>query len=614
VPKTSSLPRWQRALILLSATVIGVTVIAALYWARSVLIPVALAVFFSFVLSPLVSALQRRHLGRTPSILIVVSFALLLFGALVWVVGWQMTRLAADLPNYSDNIKKKVVALKTGLGGGTVGQRFGQMTEEIISVFEGPGQPAPAEPDAERPTVVVQSKVPSWLSTVPYYLGLLVEFAAQGALAFVLVIFMLLKREDLRNRLIRLTSGGRITTTTRAVDDTAHRISRFLLTQLLINSCYGAVLAAGLWAIGLKHALLWGLLAAVLRYIPYLGTFLAALFPITVSIAMFDGWTQPVLTIGLILTVELLTFNVAEPLLYGKSIGISEVAQLVSAAFWAFLWGPIGLLLSGPLTVCLLVLGKYVPSLRVLDVLLGDEPALEEELRYYQRLAAKDQDEAVEVVLAHLKANSPERVYDDLLVPALSFARRDRHEDELTERDHEYILQATREVLEELSEQAETEKPTAPERSRVRVLACPATDESDQLALEMLRQLLPADRWEVRVANVSRLASEVLQIAEEFDPAVVCIGALPPGGLAHTRYLCKRLRSRFPNIKIVVGRWGLGGNGELLERQLKGAGADEVDMTLLETRRNLHVWHPVLAAETVVPAGGDRAGRAVAVS
>jgi hypothetical protein len=268
----------------------------------------------------------------------------------------------------------------------------------------------------------------------------------------VLVIFMLLKREDLRNRLLRLVGHGRLTVTTKAVDDAGQRISRFLLMQALINGTFGLSLAVGLFLIGVEYAFLWGFLAAILRYIPYLGTWIAAILPITLSLAMFEGWLQPLLVMALFLVIELICNNVLEPRLFGRSMGVSEVALLVVAAFWAFLWGPIGLVLSNPLTVCLVVLGKYVPQLEFFDVLLGDEPALDADVSFYQRLLARDQDEATEIVLTHVQTLGPEQVYDALLVKALCHVRRDREQDQLTDFDEEFILRATGEIVEDLSE------------------------------------------------------------------------------------------------------------------------------------------------------------------
>jgi hypothetical protein len=376
--------------------------------------------------------------------------------------------------------------------------------------------------------------------------------------------------------------------------------------QMMVNATVGLSVGLGLLAIGIQYAFLWGFLVVVFRYIPYVGVFIAAVPPIILSLAMFEGWLQPLLVIGLFLAIELFANNVAEPRLYGHSIGVSEVALLVAAALWAFLWGPIGLILSSPLTVCLVVLGKYVPQLKFLDVLLGDEAPLDSHVTFYQRLLARDQDEATQLVLAQAKASCPEQVYDDFLVPALNYAKRDRERDDLTESDEQFVLQATREILEDLGERREVvtqaeEAVHAEDRGNasapipLRILACPARDQADRLALEMLRQLLDPAKWGVEIAAAETLTADLVAQVAEQAPALVCIGALPPGGLAHTRYLCKKLRARLPGVKIVVGRWGLTGNVEVNREQLQDAGADLTATTILETRSQLTSLLSILA-------------------
>jgi predicted PurR-regulated permease PerM len=619
VAKASTIPAWQRAQIILAGTAVGVVVIAALYWAQTVFIPVALAVFLTFLLSPLVRRLQRWGLGRTPSVILVVLLAAGFLGGLGYLVTREVTGLIAQLPKYSDNIRAKVKSLREMSQGG-VGESLGQLLHEVAGELK--GQPAVPEegtekPGAEKPAVhpqpavVVQPESPPWLARLPRYLGSILESTGSVALAVVLVVFMLLKREDLRNRFLRLVGHGQMTSTTKAVDEAGARISRYLLSQLVINSAFGLALALGLLLIGVEYALLWGFLGALLRYVPYVGAWIAASIPITLSLAMFPGWLHPLLVIGLVAVLELIASNVLEPRMFGQSIGVSEVALLTAAAFWAFLWGPIGLVLSGPLTVVLVVLGKYVPQLEFFDVLLGDEPALDPDVSFYQRLLARDQDEAEQLVQEQLKTAPPEQVYDQLLVPALNYAKRDRARDELTEADESFILGAIREIVEDLADRvaaegadgASADRPVGPVK-KVRVLCCPARDEEDQLALEMLRQLLEPGRWEVEVTPAEMLTAEMVQEAAESGPALVCVGSLPPGGLAHSRYLCKRLRSRFPDVKIVVGRWGLKGNAEQNREQLRAAGADEVETTLTETRNRLRAWLPVLEDEPAqTPAG-----------
>ncbi|MCY2994030.1 MAG: AI-2E family transporter [Planctomycetota bacterium] len=613
--KASAIPGWQLALLILTSTVVGVVVITCLYWARTVFIPVALAVFLAFLLAPLVATLQRHGLRRLPAVILVVILAAAVLGVVVWLVTVEVTNLAGEVPKYTENIKVKIKSLRH-LGQGSVTGRLEKMVQEITGEWN---LPAPSQGEksddqsafavSEQPIpVVLQPESPSWLTRIPILLNPLLETLGGLALALVLVVFMLLQREDLRNRLIRLVGHGQITVMTKALDDAGQRISRFLLMQLVVNGAVGLTVGLGLLALGIEYAFLWGFLAAVFRYVPYIGVWIAAVPPAILSLAMFAGWVQPLLLLGLFLVIELIASNVVEPRLYGRSIGVSEVALLVAAALWAFLWGPIGLVLSSPLTVCLVVLGKYVPQLKFLDVLLGDEPPLDAHVTFYQRLLARDQDEATQLILTQVKVSSPEQVYDDFLVPALNYARRDRERDDLTESDEQFVLQATREILEDLGERREAatqaeEAIHAEERGHIaapiqlRVLACPAHDQADRLALEMLRQLLDPTKWVVEVAGVELLTADLVAQVAEQAPALVCIGALPPGGLAHTRYLCKKLRARFPAVKIVVGRWGLVGNVQTNREQLQDAGADLTATTLLETRSQLSSLLPILAQE-----------------
>ena len=628
----SATPVWQRALIVLTGTVVGVVVVGCLYWAQTILIPVALALFLTFLLTPLVGFLQQRGLRRTPAVILVVLQAALVLGGVLWLVTAEIRSVADDLPKYTDNIKEKIKSLQE-MGEGAAG--LGKMLQDITAQWHAPPVNAKAE-EAEKPaaapagppaTVILQAESPVWLSKWPGLLLPMAEVLGGLALALVLVVFMLLKRENLRNRLIRLVGHGRMTVMTKAVDDAGQRISRFLLMQLIINASFGFVLGIGLFLIQVPHAWLWGFLAAILRYVPYLGSWITAALLFTISLGVFPGWVQPFLVLGSIVGLELVVANVAEPRLFGHSIGVSEVALLVSAALWAFLWGPVGLVLSAPLTVCLVVLGKYVPQLEFLDVLLGDESSLDADVSYYQRLLARDQDEATQLVLAQAKLSSVEEVYDTLLVPTLRYVKRDRERDEVTDADENYILRATREIVEDLGERQaaaatasaarapEPDAPAAPAPRKIRVLGCPCHDAADALALDMLRQLLDPARWDVEVLSLDLLSAEMVALAGTKDPPVVCIGAVPPGGLAHTRYLCKRLRACLPAARIVVGRWGLKGDVEQNRDQLLEAGADQVETTLLETRTHLQAWLPVLdqGESKTTAADAARGERLVAV-
>ena len=603
VANTISPRNWQGAISLLTGTVIAVIVVGCLYWAQAIFIPVAMAVFLTFLLNPLVAYLQRKRLGRVPAVLLAMSLAILVLGALVWLVTVQVTSLATRLPEYNKNIQAKVQVIT---------DRYEKFDRDINRVITPQGvKPATEKALAtpEKPSrVVVQPESPAWLSRLPSMLQSLAHALGGGGLALVLTAFMLLKREDLRNRLIRLAGRGQVTVATRALDEAGQRITRFLVMQVMINAVAGVSIGLGLLLLGVEYALLWGFLVFALRYIPYIGIWFAALPPVLLSLAMFEGWVQPLLVIAVILVVEMICGNVLEPWLFGRSMGVSEVSLLVAAAFWAFLWGPIGMVLSSPMTVCLVVLGKYHPRLKFLDVLLGDEPALGTDVRFYQRLLARDEDEAADVVASCLEDKAPEKLFDELLVPALTSARRDRENGNLPEDDEAFILVATREIGEELAERMAL--PAAPADPAAHgpvahILACPAHDEEDEIALRLLSATLDPTRFRVEILPTNTLGSElVLQTGEKL-PDLICIAALPPGGLAHTRYLCKRLRARFPNVKILVARLSQEATEAHADR-LQQAGADIVTTSMEDTRRQLSVWRPVLAGP---PADATSAAR-----
>jgi hypothetical protein len=399
--------------------------------------------------------------------------------------------------------------------------------------------------------------------------------------------------------LIRLVGYGRLTVTTRALEEAGQRISRYLLMQTIINSSFGLAVGFALYLIGVPYAILWGFLAAVLRFIPYVGSFAAAILPSALSLAVFDGWLWPIVVVGIFLALELLNNMVLEPLLYGESAGVSGVGLLVALAFWTWLWGPVGLVLATPLTVCVVVLGKYVPGMDFIGVLMSDQPAMESNISYYQRLLAMDQAEAAEIVEEHLKTHPREQIFDDVLIPALNHARRDRDLGRLTEDGEQFVFQAIREILEDLNSLMPKSSPKASDDSKtativenspvilpkVRILGCPARDEADELALLMFRQLFDSAKFEFELISDAVLTSEVVALIGEKSPAMIFIATVLPSGLAPTRYLCKRLRARFPNLKIAVGQWAMGSQDS--SKILLSAGADRVGTTMIETREQI---------------------------
>lgn len=565
-----------------------VLVVASLYWARAVLIPLALALLLTFLLQPIVEAIHRKGVSRAPAAALVVVLVSLVIGAVGWVVVTQFSSLAYELPHYKGNLKQKIDDLRSA-SRGSVFKKIQETMDELTREFE---KNQPVTPTQQEP-VAVLTPGPSLLSYVPS----LLEFLATASLVLGLLLFMLIAHTDLRDRLFRLVGYGRLTVTTKALDEAGRRISRYLLMQSIVNGTYGCAVSLGLCVLGVPYALLWGLLAAALRFIPYIGPPLGALLPVGLSLAVFPGWLKPLLVGGLFILLELITNMILEPWLYGRSAGVSKVALLVAIMFWTWLWGPVGLLLSTPLTVCLGVLGKYVPQLTCLGVLLSAEQVTELN-RYYQRLVARDQDGAVEIVAELLQTQTLTEVYDAVLVPALYYAKQDQQRNNLTPDEAHYVYQATYDLVEHLGDPhtstsastmpvAQTEDTAAGLPPPVRILGCPAHDEADEIALQMLQHTLDSLRFAVEITRTALLTAEVLSLVEQTSPAVICIGLVPPGGFAQTRYVCKRLRISFPQLPIIIGCWGSTAEEEEHLTLLRLDSLTYIGTTLLETRHQI---------------------------
>jgi len=581
---------WQRSLVLMASTVLIAALVAVFYWARSLLIPIALAVFLTFVLSPLVTWLQHRGIGRTLAVIIVLFAVLMGSLGIGGATAHQMIKIAETLPDRKEAIKEKIQGAKDWLSGNG-NNRFGQLLEDLEEVIF-------PKKEAHQ-VVVVEPATPPLTSQLQPYISPSIEVLGQAALTLILTVYMLIRREDLRNRMIRLLGDGRVTTTTKAVDEASRRISRYLLMQAIINVCFGLFISFCLVLLGVEYVLLWGFIATVMRYVPYIGTWIGLIPPVLFSFATAPawggGWGQPAAVLVLYFGLELIAANVVEPWLYGSSMGLSEIAQLVATAFWAYLWGPIGLILASPLTACLLVLGKYVRGAEFLEVILGDQPALEPHIAFYQRLAAHDQDEASEIAQAEAKASCPEATLETVIIPALSLVRRDRDLGELDQAAFRFAVHSAREIAAELDEMREPLS-TDHRGERVRVLVCPARDEAENVAAEILAATLDPARWETRVASNEMLASELVELIEEFRPAAIALIALPPGGTSHCRYLVNRIRAKFSTVRIIVGRWS--------NEEMPGTGSsngwkrvDAVEGSLSSTLKRLNDLYPVLLAE-----------------
>jgi predicted PurR-regulated permease PerM len=588
MPKSGSPPSFPNVLVGLGV------ILALLYWAKAVVIPVALAILLSFLLTPLVNALRRRGLGRTPAALLVVVVAAGFVGAVGWLLVAQLSTLTAEIPTYTQHLKQKIAQVRQAGTGGMLGT-----VQEAVQDVRSELQPdAPPEPRA-APPVPVQPEGPTLLG----YLPPLLEAVLTALMVLALVIFLLIEHGALRDRVLTFLGYSQVTRMTKALDEAGQRVSRYLLIQALLNGSFGLVFGGGLFLLGLPYALVWGVLAAALRFIPYVGTLVAAALPILLSVVVFPGWTLPLLISGFFVLLELTTSSVLEPVLIGHSTGISQVALLVAVLFWTWLWGPVGLLLSTPLTVCLSVLGKYVPPLAFLGVLL-DDTASEGLNTYYQRLVARDPDEAAALVAAALETQPLIEVYDTVLVPALSYAKQDHQRDVLTAEEVQDIVQATREIVEDLETRP---SPTAPEARAedgpspgplgpVRLVGCPARDDIDALALRMFQQAVDPTGAAVELLPAGLLTSEVLAQVAQTRPALLCLGAVAPGGVPHLRYLCKQLRARFPALPLVVGCWGETDTLEETVALLRADGLDQVGTTFQATRDQVLQARPCVAS------------------
>jgi hypothetical protein len=418
---------------------------------------------------------------------------------------------------------------------------------------------------------------------------------ANGLVVAVFTIFMLVSREDLRNRLIKLAGGTRLNPVTKALDETAQRINRYLLLQLLVNAAYGGVIGGVLYVTGIPNAALWGVAASVLRFLPYVGAPLAAIMPILLSLAVFPGWWHALATVGLYLVLELLAANVVEPLLYGSHVGLSPLAILVSAVFWTLIWGFPGLILATPLTVCLVVLGRHSRRLSFLNVLLGDEPVLAPHIQYYQRLLAADQNEAGQVLEQHLKEHSLEETYSSVLFPALSLAEQDRHRREFDEDTEIFLYQTTRELIEEYGElndepSQELSEPVLSDqlasRKRIGVLCVPAKDQADEIAALMLCQLLEQEGFSGQYLAVES-PQATLQEINAAQPQIVCISALPPFALAQAKALYLKVRHAMPDVQVVICLWLFEGDIKKTEDRFRLDKRDHLMTTLPDVMAHL---------------------------
>lgn len=553
-------------------------IVAALYVAKGVLVPITLAVLLSFLLSPVCDWLERHWLGRVPAVMVTALVGFTVFGGATWMAIDQVSDLAPRMPEYQTNLKVKLQSANAYVSA-TLGRvtRTAQGMSENLSPVELAQAPQGTK---EWPYAVrIISSPASPLQVFGSVFGTVLQVLGSVGVVIILVVFFLVRRDDLRDRFILLVGHGQVSLTTQMLEDAGSRVSRYLAAAFLVNAIFGTAVGVGLYLIGVPNPTLWGILATILRFIPYLGPWLAAAMPIGLSMAISGDWMAPGLTIGLFVALELVTNNALEPWLYGKNTGVSAVAVLLAAVFWTWLWGVVGLLLATPLTVCLLVVGKHVPQLSFLNTLLGDKPVFEPTKRVYQRLLAGDDEEAAALLDKYFEHAPLVEVYDTVLIPALVSAETHWRRGEIEETRHTFILQTLKSMIQERGERkqepqqqagceevedAETGSGIADRAALpgVRVLCLPAHGEADELAAMMLAQIVDIRGCVVETVPAAAMgaASELVEYVGQSRADVVCISAVPPAAVTHARRIRMRLRRRFPELNLVVGLWNSPGD------------------------------------------------------
>ena len=568
--------------------------------AQEVFIPIALAMLLTFVLAPVAERLQRWRIPRVAAVLVTVVFAFSVLGGLAWLLASQVTTLADDLPQYRSNLTRKIREVRR-VGTSESLQRAQSTMKEVIGELQKDDAASAKKPPQP---VVVEQRAPVGLEGLRTTLGPVADVLAVAGLVVVLVIFMLIERQRLLERVIRLAGTGRVTLTTKILTDAAERIGRYLQMQSLIKTGFGAAIAAGLFLIGVPYALLFGVLGGVSRFIPYVGVWGAAASTALVSIAVFDGWREPLMVVALFALVELTIYLVVEPLLYSHSAGVSPLALLITLAFWTWLWGPIGLVLGTPLTVCLVVLGRHVPEIQFIVVLFGDEPVVTTDVAVYQRLLKDDEAGARGVLEAYVKQHTAADIYDAVLLPVLARVRRDAGRGALSADESTSIVAAVDRIVAGLDSAAlrvartrdgEAAAPAASVPSALDALACPARDAIDATALRMLASRLAADGVRLTLAEPGLLAAEVVDRVATTEPGAVIVASLAEVGVGHARYILKRLRARFPDLPLVATCWGTASRVDDACAMLLDAGATDVASTVEETRAQVLQYRRVRA-------------------
>lgn len=627
--KAAPPPRQRGGFLASEPLLLAGLIVLTLYFARDLLAPLAFALVLNFLLSPAVAVLERRRLSRAIAVVIVILVFFSGLGVTGWVVTRQIVHVAELLPDYRENIQTKLDTVHTPIGGavGNAMTALDEMTRQLSShnTTIAPPEPEsadsaarrrrlrPTAPEVTQPdrTATPQQPIPVQVVQPPVSVGrylqeifgpILRPLAACG-IVMIFTIYMLMNREDLRNRLLLLAGMGRLSLMTQALRDAADRISTYLVWQFITNVLFGLLFGIGLSLIGVPDATLWGALAAILRYIPYVGTAVAGLLPVIFSVAIFPHWHQVLEIIALYSALEIATANFFEPWLYGSRTGISALALLASAIFWSLLWGWAGLVLATPLTVCLIVLGRHIPQLRFLHVLLGEEAELAPEAKFYERLLAMDQNEAHSIADRFLTKRPLIDFYDSVMLPALGFVEQDRHRGAFDETRGNYLLLSATELVAELSEfkseaSCPDPEPATPESEQPRapIICIPAGDQADELTAMVLAQVLEQRCHNTLLLPTESVTPDILERLGQDPRTILCISALPPFVFTQTRTLCQRIREQLPHNRILICMWQSTQSPEVMRERFGSAHPDRVVTTLAAAIAQIERWQQSAAA------------------
>ncbi len=552
-----------------------VVVVAVLKIAQDVFIPLALAILMTFLLAPLVERLQRIRVNRGLAVIVSLAIGLTLVGALGDLVVNQVTDLARSLPNYQRQLRHNITELRGVLRGGV--SETTKAVEQLTREIERVAPPEPKTPGVTRVQVIETPETA--FETLRDFVGPMVKPVGSALVVIVLVAFMLLRLPDLRERMIRLLGARNLHLTTEALNDAALRISRYLLMQLLINGWTGAWVTFGLWLVGVPNAALWGALTLVLRFIPYVGVWGAAAMPFVLSFAAFDDWTRPLSVLGIFAVLELFSYSVLEPWLYGSHTGLSPVALLLAAAFWTWVWGFAGLFLAVPLTVCVAVMGKYIPRLHFLYVLLGDQPVLEPHERLYQRLLASGRDQADSLLEEVLRSNTMLEVCDSLIVPTMQLVESDFDRGALAAPRRKTVLQHVSDWAEErfdTQERSRSHRKSLATGTMPIVVCVPASDKADDITAKLLAAALLENGIDATVGSVEAVEDELRASGTTRRLRAAVVSALPPHAVAPARAVCKRIRLSSDGLPVFVGLWNDHADLQRAQERLESAGASRI--------------------------------------